>query len=78
MMSKARLIISDSGGIQEEAPSLGVPLLVTRNTTERPEAVHCGAAELIGTDEHVLYIARRKLLDAVSRMPRWPTLPPVR
>ncbi len=54
MMARARLIISDSGGIQEEAPTLGVPLLVTRNTTERPEAVHCGAAELIGTDEEQL------------------------
>ncbi len=62
MMSKARLIISDSGGIQEEAPSLGVPLLVTRNTTERPEAVHCGAAELIGTDEQILVHRASQLL----------------
>lgn len=62
MMAKARLIISDSGGIQEEAPSLGVPLLVTRNTTERPEAVHCGAAELIGTDEALLVRRATELL----------------
>ena len=62
MMAKARLIISDSGGIQEEAPTLGVPLLVTRNTTERPEAVHCGAAELIGTDEALLVRRATELL----------------
>ncbi len=62
MMSKARLIISDSGGIQEEAPTLSVPLLVTRNTTERPEAVHCGAAELIGTDEQLLVRRASELL----------------
>ncbi len=62
MMAKARLIISDSGGIQEEAPTLGVPLLVTRNTTERPEAVHCGAAELIGTDESLLVRRASELL----------------
>lgn len=47
---RAKLIISDSGGVQEEAPTLGVPLLITRDTTERPEAVHCGAARLIGTE----------------------------
>lgn len=62
MMAKARLIISDSGGIQEEAPTLGVPLLVTRKTTERPEAVHCGAAELIGTDEVLLVRRATELL----------------
>ena len=71
MMAKARLIISDSGGIQEEAPTLGVPLLVTRNTTERPEAVHCGAAELIGTDEELLVRRATELLtnkDAHAKM----------
>ncbi len=62
MMSKSRLIISDSGGIQEEAPTLNVPLLVTRNTTERPEAVHCGAAELIGTDTELLVRRASELL----------------
>ena len=71
MMAKARLIISDSGGIQEEAPTLGVPLLVTRNTTERPEAVHCGAAELIGTEETLLIRRATELLtneDAHAKM----------
>jgi UDP-N-acetylglucosamine 2-epimerase (non-hydrolysing) len=62
MMAKARLIISDSGGIQEEAPTLGVPLLVTRNTTERPEAIHCGSAELVGTDAALLVRRATELL----------------
>jgi UDP-N-acetylglucosamine 2-epimerase (non-hydrolysing) len=52
LMEKSFFIISDSGGIQEEAPSLGKPVLVTRNTTERPEAVDCGAVKLVGTDYH--------------------------
>ncbi len=50
LMKRARLILTDSGGIQEEAPSLGVPVLVLRDTTERPEAVAAGVARLIGTD----------------------------
>ncbi|MEZ6137885.1 MAG: UDP-N-acetylglucosamine 2-epimerase (non-hydrolyzing) [Pirellulaceae bacterium] len=54
LMRGSRLIISDSGGIQEEAPTLGVPLLVTRKSTERPEAVQCGAAELVGTDSELI------------------------
>lgn len=62
MMSQARLIISDSGGIQEEAPTLRIPLLVTRTCTERPEAVHCGAAELIGTDKDLLVARATELL----------------
>jgi len=50
LMKRARLIITDSGGIQEEAPALGVPVLVTRDTTERPEAIEAGTARLVGTD----------------------------
>lgn len=50
VMSKAYLVISDSGGIQEEAPSLGVPVLVTRDTTERPEAAEAGTVRLVGTN----------------------------
>ena len=50
LMKKARLIITDSGGIQEEAPALGVPVLVTRDTTERPEAIEAGTARLVGTN----------------------------
>ncbi len=49
LMDRSRLILTDSGGIQEEAPSLGKPVLVMRDTTERPEAVQCGAARLVGT-----------------------------
>jgi UDP-N-acetylglucosamine 2-epimerase (non-hydrolysing) len=49
-MNKAKLIITDSGGVQEEAPSLGKPVLVMRDTTERPEAVETGTVILVGTD----------------------------
>lgn len=50
LMSQAKLILTDSGGIQEEAPSLGKPVLVMREATERPEAIAAGAARLVGTD----------------------------
>jgi UDP-N-acetylglucosamine 2-epimerase (non-hydrolysing) len=50
LMDRATLILTDSGGIQEEAPTLGKPVLVLRDTTERPEALACGAIELVGTD----------------------------
>lgn len=50
LMSKAHIILTDSGGIQEEAPSLGKPVLVMRDTTERPEAVHAGTVKLVGTN----------------------------
>jgi UDP-N-acetylglucosamine 2-epimerase (non-hydrolysing) len=49
-MSVATLILTDSGGIQEEAPSLGKPVLVLRDTTERPEAIEAGTARLVGTN----------------------------
>jgi UDP-N-acetylglucosamine 2-epimerase (non-hydrolysing) len=49
-MEKSTLVLTDSGGIQEEAPSLGKPVLVMRNTTERPEAVKAGTVKLVGTD----------------------------
>lgn len=54
LMSRCHLIITDSGGIQEEAPSLGKPVLVTRDTTERPEAVAAGTVTLVGTDTNVI------------------------
>jgi UDP-N-acetylglucosamine 2-epimerase (non-hydrolysing) len=54
LMSRCDLIITDSGGIQEEAPSLGKPVLVTRDTTERPEAVAAGTVTLVGTDTEVI------------------------
>ena len=50
LMSRAHVILTDSGGIQEEAPSLGKPVLIMREKTERPEAIACGTARLVGTD----------------------------
>ncbi len=63
LMRRAELIVTDSGGIQEEAPSLGKPVLVTRDTTERPEAVDAGTAELVGTDMDKLLQRLGVLLD---------------
>lgn len=64
LMSQSHLIISDSGGIQEEAPSLGKPVLVVRDTTERPEAVLAGTVRLIGTDSERIYRETCELLDS--------------
>jgi UDP-N-acetylglucosamine 2-epimerase (non-hydrolysing) len=61
-MQRADLILTDSGGIQEEGPSLGKPVLVMRETTERPEAVVAGTARLVGTDETQIVGAVRTLL----------------
>lgn len=63
LMAKAQLILTDSGGIQEEAPGLGVPVLVMRAVTERPEAVQAGTAKLVGTEADVIYTEAAKLLD---------------
>ncbi|MGJ7910850.1 non-hydrolyzing UDP-N-acetylglucosamine 2-epimerase [Neobacillus sp. LXY-1] len=60
--SKAYLILTDSGGVQEEAPSLGVPVLVLRDTTERPEGVKAGTLKLAGTEEEVIYNLADELL----------------
>lgn len=54
LLARARLAITDSGGVQEEGPTLGVPVLVTREVTERPEGVDAGAVELVGTDAHLV------------------------
>lgn len=62
-LAKSYLIITDSGGIQEEAPSLGKPVLVMRDTTERPEGIAAGTLRLVGTEENVIYSACRELLD---------------
>ncbi len=59
----ARFALTDSGGIQEEAPSVGVPVLVARETTERPEVVEAGWARLVGTDPEAILAAARELLD---------------
>jgi UDP-N-acetylglucosamine 2-epimerase (non-hydrolysing) len=61
-MQDARFILTDSGGIQEEAPALGKPVLVLRRATERPEAVELGVAELVGTDADAIVYACRRLL----------------
>ena len=61
-MSKAYLILTDSGGIQEEAPSLGVPVLVMRDTTERPEGIKAGTLKLVGTDEEKIYKEFKNLI----------------
>jgi UDP-N-acetylglucosamine 2-epimerase (non-hydrolysing) len=66
LMDKSYFIISDSGGIQEEAPSLGKPILVTRNTTERPEAITAGAAMLVGTNKQKIVAEAEMLLNEYS------------
>ena len=63
LMMCARVIVTDSGGIQEEAPALGKPVLVTRDTTERPEAIEAGTARLVGTDTDSIVDAVTALLD---------------
>lgn len=63
LMDKSYFIISDSGGVQEEAPSLGKPLLVTRDTTERPEAVKQGSVKLVGTNKEIIIEAASSLLN---------------
>ena len=63
LMTRAHLILTDSGGIQEEAPSLGKPVLVMRDTTERPEAVEAGTVRLVGTDRARIVAEAARLLD---------------
>lgn len=70
-LARSYLILTDSGGIQEEAPSLGKPVLVMRDTTERPEGIEAGTLKLVGTDEQVIYDSFRTLLtdrEAYERM----------
>jgi UDP-N-acetylglucosamine 2-epimerase len=63
LMSRAHVIITDSGGVQEEAPSLGKPVLVMRDTTERPEAIQAGTVLLVGTDSRRIVEEANRLLD---------------
>jgi len=70
-MNRSKLIITDSGGVQEEAPSLGKPVLVMRDTTERPEAVEAGTVILVGTDKKLIVSKTLELLsdpDCYSKM----------
>ena len=62
-LARSYLIITDSGGIQEEAPSLGKPVLVMRDTTERPEGIAGGTLKLVGTDEKVIYDSLKELFN---------------
>lgn len=62
-LSRSYLILTDSGGIQEEAPSLGKPVLVMRDTTERPEGIAAGTLRLVGTDEETIYQNFKLLLE---------------
>jgi UDP-N-acetylglucosamine 2-epimerase (non-hydrolysing) len=73
LLNRCALVVTDSGGLQEEAPSFGKPVLVTRDTTERPEAVDAGTVKLIGTDTNALVLEANRLLDdnaAYSEMAR--------
>ena len=62
LMHRSTLVLTDSGGVQEEAPALGKPVLVLRDTTERPEAVKAGTVLLVGTEEERVYSEAKKLL----------------
>ncbi len=67
LMRRSTLIITDSGGIQEEAPSLQKPVLITRRTTERPEAVENGLARIVGTEtDNIVCQANRLLADSLE------------
>jgi UDP-N-acetylglucosamine 2-epimerase (non-hydrolysing) len=66
LMARSHLILTDSGGIQEEAPSLGIPVLVVRDTTERPEAVEAGTVSLVGTEYDSVLMELKRLLSAQS------------
>ena len=68
LMDRSTLIITDSGGVQEEAPSLAKPVLVTRESTERPESVACGIAKLVGTDVDTILNEVSKLLDGNGKL----------
>jgi UDP-N-acetylglucosamine 2-epimerase len=73
LMERSYIILTDSGGIQEEAPALGKPVLVMRDETERPEAVEAGTAKLVGTDSDAIVAATERLLRsgaAYARMAR--------
>lgn len=63
LLARACLVITDSGGIQEEAPAFGIPALVTRGVTERTESIDAGVARLVGTDEQLIIDSARRLLD---------------
>jgi UDP-N-acetylglucosamine 2-epimerase (non-hydrolysing) len=63
LLQRSYIVLTDSGGVQEEAPGFGKPVLVMRETTERPEAIDAGVALLVGTSENVIVDAATRLLD---------------
>ena len=71
--AKSYFIMSDSGGVQEEAPSLGKPVLVLRDTTERPEGVEAGTLKLVGTETQAVAEAMEALLTDESLYQEWPS-----
>ena len=73
LMARCYLVLTDSGGIQEEAPSLGKPVLVLRDTTERPEAVAAGTVQLVGTARDAVYAETRRLLTDAAAYRRMAT-----
>jgi UDP-N-acetylglucosamine 2-epimerase (non-hydrolysing) len=75
LLARATVILTDSGGIQEEAPTLGVPVLVARETTERPEGVDCGSNMLVGTKPEVVLRELRRHLETPMRRPGPPPCP---
>jgi UDP-N-acetylglucosamine 2-epimerase len=72
LMKRAELVLTDSGGVQEEAPSFGVPVLVMRDTTERPEGVTAGVAKLVGTTRATIVTEAAALLGNAAARARWP------
>lgn len=72
-MARSYLILTDSGGIQEEAPSLGKPVLVMRSVTERPEGIAAGTLKLVGTEEETIYASFRELLENPAEYRRMST-----
>ena len=66
LLSRCYMVMTDSGGIQEEAPHFGKPVLVLRTETERPEAVNAGTVKVVGTDENAIYMQTKELLDNVD------------
>jgi UDP-N-acetylglucosamine 2-epimerase (non-hydrolysing) len=73
VLKRTWLVLTDSGGLQEEAPSLGIPVLVLREVTERPEGVAAGTVQVVGTDQARIVAATTRLLDtpeAYQRMAR--------
>ena len=72
LMARCYLVMTDSGGLQEEAPALGKPVLVLRQETERPEAVEAGTVQLAGTEEETVFRLGARLLEEPQAYEPWP------